>query len=634
MNIERKGRRLIKDPFWMVLLPVFLSVGLLIYSEVLRHGVFLFDDFVYVIGNPLITDLSSTNISDPRQLGYFTFALNYTFGGEDPFGYHLVNVLIHIVNSLLVFSLIMSLVTALKAAEEQAPVFRNIACLTALVFLVHPIQTQAVSYVTQRFTSLATCFYLLSILFYVKARLRFEGGQNWIWHYIAALIVTVLAMKTKEIAFTIPFVLCMLEIAALQESKSGKLRLFFLLPFVTTLLIIPLSIMGPDWGIINPGTGIAEVSRVAKIYDVTELSPLNYLFTQFRVIVTYIHALLLPVGLRVIYDFRVSQEFIEPAVIGSFLFLLVLLSCAIYLLRKSSSMKGDRDKAVRYRLISLGIFWFFITLSVESTVIPIKDVIFEHRVYLPSAGFFMAGSVLIMSLSERYLIWRSPLLKIALPALLIAVPLATGTYIRNEVWTDEVKLWDDVVQKSPNKPIGYNNRGIAYAARGRTDEAVKEFKTALRLNPDYAEAHYNLGIAYLAQGRIDEAVNEYQAVLKLNPDHYNAYNNLGHAYLSKGQYDLAIEQLQAGLRMKPDYAEAHNNLGHAYVFKGQYDLAIEQYRIVLRLDPDSAATHFNLGLIYLKTGSTDKARTEFESALKLNPDDDEARQRLNSLMSR
>jgi len=679
---------------------LFIIIGLAIYSRVIFDGVFLFDDFEYVVNNPLIADISSTNMSDPRQIGYFTFALNYALGGEDPRGYHLFNVIVHIANSMLVLFLVRTVLLILtkgfiskapspltntlplplpsregdkislggddgsKSApplrggdegegvvcginndrisnrqQELPQLFRHAAFLAALIFLVHPVQTQAVSYVTQRFTSLATLFYLLAVLLYLIARVRLETGKQsrpaYIY-YALSLVSAVLAMKTKEISFTVPFILLMFEALGLKDSQFGKKRFIYLVPFAATLIIIPLSILGPDWGIISHSGGIAEVTRAEKLYDLNERSVLPYLFTQFRAIVVYLRILVLPLGLRVVYDFPVSQTFFEARVIMSFLFLLAIAGAALYSWKKGTAMKEDEDTALAYKLVAIGIFWFFITISVESSVIPIKDVIFEHRVYLPGVGFFMAGSVLIMRLSERLLRQSAPLLRVAVPALIIAVPLSVGAYVRNEIWTDEIKLWDDVVRKSPDKPIGYNNRGNALAKMGEYERALQDMSKTIsyfRMSAEEKRKWENADImpsniaktytgradVYIALGDYEKARADYQKAREIYsiPVDVDETLRVADMYAKKGAFNHAVEEYDKILQWAPEHINALNDRANAYSSMNRFSEAIRDFSRIIALEPGNVLAYHNRGIAYAWSSSPKKALEDFRKACSL-----------------
>lgn len=515
---------------WLVVLLV--AWGIVIYSNVLLRGIFIFDDFDYVVENPIVKDLArAIAMSDPRQVGYLSFAMNYAINPSwDPFGFHLVNVIIHIVTSAMIFFLLKTVIAVLwqdaggNDLSEGPPADLPgdfVPALAALVFLVHPLQTQAVSYITQRFTSLSVLLYVMTVLTYLRARLRFERGEQGSMVallYVVSFVSAVLAMKTKEISFTIPFMLAALELLLFRRSVFGLRRAYFLVPFMATLMVVPLSLLGPDWGIMPGGAGVDEVTRRDKLFDLFQRSPYEYFITQLRVVVTYMRLMVLPVNQMAVYDFRPSRSFFEPGVILSLLFLLSVAGSAVYAWRRSAA-SGQRD-SVALRLYALGVLWFFVTLSVESSVIPIKDLIFEHRAYLPSIGAFAALAVLGEWGARRFFPSVVPRIRMAALAAALIIPLSVATYMRNEVWTDEVLFWDDVLRKT-GKAIGYNNRGNAYLKIGRYDLAVQDLTRTIAFFPsardsmawensdftptNMAKTYMSRGNAYAALGDIDKA---------------------------------------------------------------------------------------------------------------------------------
>ncbi|MDA8084224.1 MAG: tetratricopeptide repeat protein [Nitrospiraceae bacterium] len=626
---------------WFLLGIFFTCIGLAIYSRVIVDGPFLFDDYEYVVNNPIVADLAATNMSDPRQIGYLSFALNYLIGGENPMGYHLFNVLVHIANSLLVLLLLDGIVRSLNKGQEPTPIFRQAALFSALLFLVHPAQTQAVSYVTQRFTSLATLFYLLSVCLYLAARLRFERGKRssaGYGLYAASLLCTVFAMKTKEISFTIPFIILMLETLVMSASRYQKRRFLFVLPFAVTLIIIPLSIFGPEIGLVSRSSGVADITRMEKIYDLTERSPIYYLFTQFRAIVVYIRTLLFPVNLRVVYDFPISRSFFEWRVIGSFLILLCIAAAGIYLWRKGHSLRDaenprNQELSISCRLVALGVFWFFITLSIESSVIPIKDVIFEHRIYLPSVGFFMAVSVIVMHISHL-IFRRANMLKIIVPALIIVVPLSIGTYVRNDVWTDEIKLWDDVVKKSPDKPIGYNNRGNAYAKVGDYQRALEDMSRAISFFPknvqelnkwenadmtpsNMSKTYSGRGDVYIALGDNVKAREDFKKAKDIfvrPPMDVDGVLRMADIYAKKGAFKHAFEEYDMILEWDPENIRALNDRANAYSRTKRFPEAIRDLTRVIAIEPGYVLAYHNRGIAYAWSGNRTKAEEDFKKA--------------------
>jgi tetratricopeptide (TPR) repeat protein len=536
-------------------------VGFLAYSNTF-HSPFVLDDIAQIQNNRLIQDLDSvlSQYGSSRFIGYLSFALNYHWGGVDVQGYHLTNILIHILNALLVYFFIV--LTFKTPAMRQEPdrstaSSRSLsgpaltAFFVALLFVSHPIQTEAVTYIVQRLASLATLFYLLAIVLYIKGRLSAgasEAGKGpavhntritapVIWHLLS-LVAALFAMKTKEIAFTLPFVVLLYEATFFNAPLKKKLLL--LLPIVLTLTIVPLSLLNSDTPL---GETLSRLDAVTRVE--TDMSRWDYLLTQTRVVTTYIRLMVLPINQNLDYDYPIERSFFAPAVLLSCAFLLSILGLGLSLLytaHKAGRKARNEDRSQRieqgpehgeevlrakrsvsyYRLMGFGILWFFITLSVESSIIPIDDVIFEHRLYLPSLGFFTAFTaglfVAAAGLKKE---------KGVLPIFVIIIlALSTATYMRNDVWADSARLWEDVAGKSPDWDRPHNNLGTVYYELGRLDEAMREFQTAVRLNPAYADAHNNLGVVYEHQGRLDEALKEYQASVWLKPNNVDMRNNL------------------------------------------------------------------------------------------------------------
>lgn len=621
----------------LMIIILYGAAGFLIYSNVIINGEFLFDDFEYVVGNSLIHDFSSylLNLSDPRQIGYLSFAFNYAIGGEEPTGFHLANLFIHIMNAILVFLLIELILTLIDGEENLKKWQRTVAFFTGFIFLVHPVETQAVSYITQRFTSLSALFYLLSVYLYLLARSKLEripeDRKSYIL-YALSLFSAILAMKTKEIAFTLPFALLMFEILLFRNSLHCGRRFYYLIPYMASLIIIPLSIVGPDLGLINHGRGIAEVTRVEKMYDLHERPWSEYFFTQFRVVVTYMRLLFLPIGQRVVYNFKVSGSLLDIKVVASLLVIVFIIGYAIYSWRRSYT--ADPEESSGNKLVAIGIIWFFMTLSIESSVIPIKDLIFEHRVYLPSVGFIAACSVLLMRFIKKIRVNAPEIMKIGIPFIAISITLSVCTYVRNEIWTDEVLFWDDVVNKVPDKAIGYHNRGNAYAKVGKLDLALKDMtKTigyfpknpAQRLsyeNADFtptnmAKTFMNRGIVYMRLGfpqLAEEDFSRSKALISAPPLDVDQTLRTADMYLRGNLYDPAIHEYNRILQWDPQNIDALNNRGSAYYRSSRLKEAIADFDTVISLRPDNVLAYYNRGIVYTWSGNTQKALEDFNIA--------------------
>lgn len=588
--IERRLPVVVK-PFWALLLLAILAT--FIYSNTFSSS-FHFDDLPNIVDNPQIKDLANfADISGARYVGFFTFALNYYFGGTAVFGYHLVNLLIHVFNGFLVYCLVQLLFKAKDPDDSSHFDFAPwVALATGVLFIVHPVQTQAVTYIVQRFASLAALFYLLAVVCYLQWRLsESTRGTRHLW-YVGALLSTVLAMKTKETTFTLPFMLILVEWTFFRPSTAR--RWAALLPFLLTLPIIPLSHLD--------ALGEAEPGLTRQT---TGISRSSYLFTQFRVIVTYLRLLVLPIDQILDYDYPVYHSFLNPPVFLSFLLLASLFSFALYLLFRT-----------RFKLAAFGLLWLFLALSAESSIFPIEDVIFEHRLYLPVAGAFLAVVALLMDYfrggaRQRWLVGAF---------LVIVLILGSATYQRNLVWQDDLTLWRDEALKSPHKPRVRNTLGVAYESKGMHDAAVQEYQAAIKLNPNLETAHNNLGNTYAKQGALDKAVEEYQKASELKQDYASPHVNLGNVYASQGRLEDAVREYETAIKRAPTRSAAvHNRLAVTYARMERLDEATREFQAALKIEPKNPEILTNLGIAFMQLGRKDEAVGLFKRALVFDP---------------
>lgn len=528
-------------------------LGVLIYSNSFSSP-FLFDDLQNIVLNPRIKTLDwLPNLSGSRYFGFLSFSLNYQIGGLAVFGYHVVNVSIHIVNAFLIYLLICRLLRTPGLADSGIEVSRSnfwIAFFTAVIFLVHPIQTQAVTYIVQRFASLATFFYLLAVVGYLNWRLESPEKRIQFAWYGVALVSTILAMKTKEISFTLPLIILCIEVIFFHSLQ--KRSFLALVPFLLTLLIIPLSridaVSGADVGF-------------AK--ETAEISRWDYLLTQFRVIVTYLRLLIFPIGQNLDYDYPIYHSLLQSVILFSFLLIASLLVFSLYCLFLS------RQASRSARLIAFGILWFFLTLSIESSIIPIRDVIFEHRLYLPSIGFALCLCAIVIR-------GRSP--TSSTPGRLclgmLCLLLSFATYQRNETWRSEVAVWSDVIAKSPKKARGHNNLGFALYRSGQVSDSTPHYTEAIQLFPNYHEAHNNLGVSLESLGRTEEAITEYAEAVQIRPDYVEAHYNFGSALARVGRLEESVAHYSDALRFRPDDEKILHNLGEVLFRQGRVPEAV------------------------------------------------------------
>ncbi len=591
---------------------VIVLLGLLIYSNI--YGApFVLDDIRGISGNPDITSFHNFFLSanHQRMFGYLTLTINYELGGLHSVGYHLFNITVHLINAVLVFFLVLAAFRTPflnKFAVTAGARAYLIALFSGLVFVAHPLQTEAVTYTIQRFASLATLFYLLTILLYARWKTSpaessdgmngaAETGRSGKYYYVASLSSAVLAMASKETAFTLPAVLVMWEFFFYFGPRLK--RFLRLLPFAAISMLIPLTIFLSGKPLFSGG-GVSSPPPA-----------LDYLLTQFRVIVTYIRLLLFPAGQNLDYDYPVYHSLFNPNVFLSLILLLAIVVTATYLVHRSR-----QKDAGQLRLIAFGIFFFFITLSVESSVIPISDVIFEHRVYLPSAGFIIAAVTAIVLLATA-LSKRVPAAgKLLIPALILMVAaLGAVTYARNSVWGSARSLWSDAVAKSPDKARPHINLGLAYEQHFMINQAQKELEKAVSIQPD-APTLFELGMLYEFEGHLPQAMETLTRSLELVPDSPNTHYGLGNVYLDEGKLEEAKSEYLTAVSEKANDAQFLNSLGAVMAMEGDFAGAASKFEQSIKANPGFALAYNNLGLADQKQGKLEDAAVNFEAAIR------------------
>ncbi len=583
-----------------LILLFFTATALAIYSNTFNSP-FVLDDLRKILENPGIraTHLSPIEIvkagfqtSKARPIAFITIALNHGLHQYDVFGYHLFNILIHVLTGFFLY-LFLNTTFSIPVIQARYQHTDLISFFAALIWLVHPIQTQSVTYIVQRANSLAAMFFILSFLFYVHGRLAEENKKQWIW-FVASAVAWLLSLGCKQIGAILPLLVFLYEWYFFQDLKKEWLRksLKYLLGISAFFILLFLIYTG-----FNPWEKIQSLHDYAQ----HEFTILQRLLTQFRVVIYYISLIFfpLPARLNLDYDFVLSQSLINPmSTLLSMVAIIGIIAFAFYLAKNN-------------RLISFCILWFFINHLIESSVLPLA-IIFEHRNYLPS----MMVCLIPVVLAYRYI--KPDWLKAALLSLLV-VGLAVWTYQRNRVWENRVTLWTDVVKKSPNKARPHFNLGAAYSEQERDDEAMPLYQRALKINPNLAQPHINLGEMLERQNKIEEAAEHYRAALQIKPDLPEAHNNMGAILAKQGRTGEAIQFYQNALKIRPHYASAHFGLANTLVEKGNVEQGIRHYYLAIQFKPEYAEAHNNLGGIFLNSGEYEKAIKHYIAALQIDP---------------
>jgi tetratricopeptide (TPR) repeat protein len=513
----------------LVYILLLLVLGLIAYANSFFASFYL-DDYSHILRNDAIYDLINFKRiyahSPERFLTYLTLAFNYNIGGHNPLSYHLFNFFIHFTAAIFLYLLSREIwnTPALRATPMNLPESKAFFAVAAIFFL-HPLQTESVTYVIQRAESMAGMFYLAALYFYVRARLEKKTGA--ILRYGALTGLSALgAAFSKETAVTLPVMIGLFELflfeTSIKELLRNKIFLFLLVPASLVVFYKIGPLLQKDF-YYDP-----EIPFTRK----------EYLLTQFSVVVTYLRLFFYPVGQNIDWDFPIATSFFATETIFSFLVLLALLAI---------SLAAHR----RFRLVSLGILGFFLTLAPTSSIIPIKDVIFEHRMYL-AVAFLAMGCVQLLS---------------------------HGLGKLQRASRQAYKVWKDAVEKSPNKARPHNNYGRAlYQLGGKAiPQARKEIEIANRLDPDWAMPWHNLAVISFNEGDYEQAVYFDLQALEKKQNYLAALYQLAKSYKELGQYQPAQQYLEQLLKVPPKSGllPSYLDLIELYLKTGQRSKALE-----------------------------------------------------------
>lgn len=584
---------------------IFAGLGALLYANTL-DAPFYFDDLGSVLRNESIR-VSGISLPDLRQaanesrlntrpLANISFALNYYVHQYQLAGYHLVNIAVHVLTGLFL-ALLFLLILRSPALEARYGRHAHLLAPAAAVFwFVNPVHTQSVTYIVQRMNSMAAMFYILSLVLFLHGRRMGEGRPGWRWLAGSAL-AGLLALATKEIAVTLPFMMLLCEWYFWQDLNRDWLRRCT--PYIIAMLVFAglaaLLFLGG-----NP------LEWILGGYEYRDFTLPERLFTQLRVVVYYLGLLAYPAPSRLCldYDFVLSRSLLDPpttAIAGGGLLLLAAAAVVF---------------AKRARLFSFAVVWFMGNLLLESSVIPL-EIIFEHRTYLPS--MFLA----LFAAATGYRLIREKRIAIALLAGIIAL-LSYWTVSRNEMWRDPLRFWADCVEKSPNKSRPHSNLSVALRKSGQWERAFVEAMTALRLNPQSFQNHGYLGDLYADKRMWELAESSYLQAIRLNPESAKVYERLGNILVEQQKFPQAAEYYQKTILLQPRSVRARTNLASILALQGRELEAIAEFERARALSPDNSDIHFNLGLAYEKLGRYREAEQAFAEALRCNAADRQA----------
>ena len=593
----------------------FLIVGIsLIYSNSLK-GSFQFDDGqIRDRPNLHVAELNIKSLKGTlywipdqrriyRPLPGLTLGLNYYFGRDNPFGYHIVNISIHILCAIAVYLFLQTLLSTPGIRPTFAAKHRyEIAVIATFLFAFHPIQTNVATYIIQRMTSMAALFYVVSVTGYISFRKEtLSQSKSASFRKYLSLFISILSglfsLLSKENTAILPITLLLTDYLFFYNltdaDRRKKLERIYVLSFFLLLVLVAYFGTKPLLSYLN-GYGHRDFSLTER------------LLTEPRIVFFYLYLILFPnVGrLTLNHDFPISKSITDPIQTLFAILAIVLLVAMAYLLRK------------KYNLMSFVIVWYLGNLVIESTIIPL-ELIFEHRTYLPGVLIFFLISFGIVYVSTNILKKRKALLLTSL----LLILYGNGTYLRNVIFSTPISLWQDVVQKSPNLARAHANLGKAYMDYGYNSEARAAFEKALRIKPDMTEPMLNLGKLHLNNiGMIDEAVVLFKKAQRLKPEGVFGCMGLGDAYIKAKDYRKAEHYYTVALKRRNFFVPAINSLGVAKIHLGKKSEAVKLFQYGITIDPTNAEFHFNLSKLYSNEKRFSDAIQILESYLSRNGD--------------
>ena len=522
-----------------------------------------------------------------RPLVNFSLALNHYFGGLQPYGYHLLNIAVHLLNVLLLAALVRRTLRLPYFAGRFDEAAGMLAFAAALLWAVHPLATEAVAYTTQRTELLVGFFYLATL--YASLRYWQTAARGWL---VLAWLACWAGMASKEVMVSAPLMVLLFDRTFLSASFRDawqKSRLLYVGLFASWLLLLCLAGPGP---------------RSASAGFHLDVPATHWWFTQARMLLMYLRLVVWPWPLSIHYELPYVTTFVE-----AWLYLVPVAMSAIVTL-----VLLWRRYAAGY----VGALAFAI-LGPTLIVPVVTEIAAERRMYLPLAALLTLVVVGGYVAVRRFMDQRRANAIVVAAAVLLACIGGVTSYHRLAIYADELTIWQDVLAHHPDDATAYYNVGTIFLERDEPQTAAVDFERAISIRPDYARAHFNLGTALAALGRQQEATAHFQRALAIQPNYVLGYVKMGYTHLKAGRASEAIKQFRAALQLQPGSAAAHSGLAGALLADSQRDEAMSQARTALELAPNNADAHNALGAALAQSGQWDEAIEHFEAAVRLEP---------------
>ena len=601
-------------------------VTLAVFSPVLQNWFIDWDDDVNIVENVNFRGLgwrqlrwmfTNLDMGHYQPLSWVTLGLDYVLWGLDPFGYHLTNLLLHAANAVVFYFVALRLLSAVFresiAAEELS--LRVAAALAALLFAIHPLRVESGAWVTERRGLLAGLFFLLSILFYLRANLVFKdsGAARLRW-MAAAVMAYGFSLLSKASGLALPVVLLTLDVYPLARLGGGirswldaKYRGVFWekVPFAALALAA------------MAGAFVAEHQRGA-LRGLNEFGIVLRIAHAFFGLAFYLWKTLVPAGLAAVYsavtDAVPAYWWIQPSegmILGLSVAIVLTLSIVFFLLRR------------RWPAGLVNWVCYVALLAPVLGFVRFGGMIAGDRYsYLAGLGLPLLAAGGALSIRRSWMgggSGRGRLVSMAALSAVILVGLGYLSWRQTQLWHDSNTLFGHVLKVAPRSKMAHANLGYVLASQGELDEAVKHYRLALQTDPDYSVAYYDLADALSQQGKLDEAVEAYRQVIRISPRFVITYQRMGNLLAQRGRLEEAIDAFRRAIEIRPDFDIAQNNLGLVLATQGKLDEAITHYRKALEVNPQFVFALTNLGDALVSKGEVDEGIKQFRRALEIQP---------------
>lgn len=623
-------QEIVKKVWWYYsLIPLSLSaLTALVYYPSLKYE-FQFDDIANITKHFNIRHYSLGKLffSGPRWLSYWLNSINYSLGKFDPFFYRFFNVSIHLINGILIFFFVLCALSWLHNNSFFKKNAALIATITAALFLLHPVQTQTISYVVQGQLEGLACMFIvaLSLVFLIRCHTQKTIAQLALTALL--FVLAILSCGTKEIAIISPALLLLVDWFFVAQGSwlSLKKRWVFHLIFTLFIFSIFVYLLKPHFFTDILGFKITAKNNIGNIITTEPrgtITPWLFFISQFKVILHYIWIFIWPFNISVEYDWKLSEHLFAPDCIIPFI-TLCFAACATFVLL--------RNKAAQ--LIAFGILWFFICIAPRSSIIPSPELLVDYKTYSASIGLLFLIACGLIQLAFFLEGRLKPRLVIAQHKYSAIAFIAMGTFLlgfttvqRNTVWRSGLEFWGNIIKNAPNKARAYNNYAVELSQKlHRFEESISYFKKAMAMDHHYSDPCNNLAVAYSQLGKIELAIEAIKQGLRINPYYPEGYNNLASFYVHQKKFEMAEKMLQNALKLRPHYGKAYFNLGRIQLEKGNIELAWEYFKkscTVADLDNEFGFLMYAKASLLLK--KFDDAIFAYTKLLEYEPDNEDA----------